>query len=147
MKLTNKSEYALLALAALARNYSKGLLSADDVAKAQGVPKGFLQQILFALKRGGYIRSVKGQEGGYALSRDPGDVTVAEIVRFFEGPLAPTTSVSKNFYEPSPIEREKGLVTLFSRIRNEVASILEATTLADVSGARKPPGRQKKGKK
>ena len=135
MKLTNRSEYALLALTALARNYEKGLLSGDDLARGQGVPKRFLQQILFALKRAGYVRSVKGQDGGYELSRDPNEISLAEIVRFFEGPLAPTTSVSKNFYEPSPIEREKGLVALFANIRNEVAAILEATTLADVSGS------------
>ncbi len=134
MKLTNKSEYALLALAALARNYGKGLVSGDDLSERQGVPKRFLQQILFSLKRAGYVRSVKGQEGGYELSMDPAKITVAEIVRFFEGPLAPTTSVSKNFYEPSPIEGEKGLMSLFSRIRNEVAAILESTTLAEVSG-------------
>jgi len=142
MKLTNKSEYALLALTALARNYKKGLLSGDELADGQGVPKRFLQQILFALKRAGYVHSVKGQEGGYELSRDPREITVAEIVRFFEGPLAPTTSVSKNFYQPSPIEREKGLMTLFAKIRNEVAEILEATTLAEVSGL----GRQRGGR-
>lgn len=134
MKLTNKSEYALLALSALARNYGKGLISGDRLSAEQGVPKGFLQQILFALKRAGYVRSVKGQEGGYELSKDPSSITVAEIVRFFEGPLAPTTSVSKNFYEPSPIERERGLMALFTQIRNEVAAILESTTLAEVSG-------------
>ncbi len=144
MKLTNKSEYALLALTELARNYGKGLVSGDDLAERQGVPKRFLQQILFGLKRAGYVRSVKGQDGGYELSKDPSAVTVAEIVRFFEGPLAPTTSVSKNFYEPSPIEREKGLMGLFARIRNEVASILEATTLAEVSGVRRSSGSRSK---
>jgi Rrf2 family protein len=137
MKLTNKSEYALLALAALARNYGKGLLSGEELSEGQGVPKRFLQQILFALKRAGSVHSVKGQEGGYELSKDPSEVTVAEIVRFFEGPLAPTTSVSKNFYHPSPIERERGLVSLFAKIRNEVSDILESTTLAEVSGVGK----------
>lgn len=144
MKLTNKSEYALLALTELARNYGKGLVSGDDLAERQGVPKRFLQQILFGLKRAGYVRSVKGQDGGYELSKDPASVTVAEIVRFFEGALAPTTSVSKNFYEPSPIEREKGLTMLFARIRNEVANILEATTLAEVSGVRRSSGSRAK---
>jgi len=144
MKLTNKSEYALLALTELARNYGKGLVSGDDLAERQGVPKRFLQQILFGLKRAGYVRSVKGQDGGYALSKDPASVTVAEIVRFFEGALAPTTSVSKNFYEPSPIEREKGLTVLFARIRNEVANVLEATTLAEVSGVRRSSGSRSK---
>ncbi len=132
MKLTNRSEYALLALVALARNYPKGLLSGEEISQAQGIPKRFLQQILFALKRGGFIRSVKGREGGYALARSPKEISLAEIVRFFEGPLAPTTSVSRNYYHPSPIEHEMGLVKLFAEIRNRVAALLEETTLHQV---------------
>jgi Rrf2 family cysteine metabolism transcriptional repressor len=133
MKLTNRSEYALLALIALARHYEKGFLSGDDIAEGQRIPKRFLQQILFSLKGAGLVLSVKGKAGGYALARDPQDICVAEVVRFFEGALAPTTSTSRNFYQPSPIEHERGLVRLFSEIRDCVASILEATTLADVS--------------
>jgi Rrf2 family cysteine metabolism transcriptional repressor len=133
MKLTNKSEYALLALVALARNYSKGLLSGELLAEQQRIPKRFLQQILFALKHGGFVRSVKGKSGGYMLARDPAQISVAEIVRFFEGPLAPTTSVSRNYYQPSPIEHEQGLVSLFAKIRDCVAELLEVTTLAEVS--------------
>jgi Rrf2 family cysteine metabolism transcriptional repressor len=133
MKLTNRSEYALLALIELARHYDEGLLSGDCLAERQAIPKRFLQQILFSLKRGGFIRSVKGKAGGYALNRAPHAITVAEIVRFFEGALAPTTSTSRNFYQPSPIEHEKGLVQLFSEIRDRVATMLETTTLSDVS--------------
>jgi len=133
MKLTNRSEYALLALIELARHYEQGLLSGDCLAERQGIPKRFLQQILFSLKRGGYIRSVKGKAGGYALVSPPQAITIAEIVRFFEGALAPTTSTSRNFYQPSPIEHEKGLVHLFFEIRDQVATILETTTLSDVS--------------
>jgi Rrf2 family cysteine metabolism transcriptional repressor len=136
MKLTNKSEYALLALVALARNYPKGLVSGDFLAEQQGIPKRFLQQILFALKQGGFVRSVKGKAGGYMLARDPRRVSVAEIVRFFEGPLAPTTSVSQNYYHPSPIEHEQGLITLFAEIRDRVAQVLEGTTLAEVSAGK-----------
>jgi Rrf2 family protein len=132
MKLTNKSEYALLAVVALARNYPKGLLSGDELSEAQAIPKRFLQQILFSLKRGGFIRSVKGKQGGYELAKPPKDISVAEIVRFFEGPLAPTTSVSQNYYHPSPIEHEPGLVKLFGEIRNRVAEALEDTTLQDL---------------
>lgn len=133
MRLTNKSEYALIALVALARNHEQGLMSGEVLAQKQRIPKRFLQQILFALKHGGFIRSVKGNAGGYALARAPERITVAEVVRFFEGALAPTTSTSRNYYQPSPIEREQGLIQLFSEIRNRVASLLEETTLAEVA--------------
>ncbi len=138
MKLTNRTEYALLALLALARHYGKGLLSGDEIVAQQGVPKRFLQQILFALKRGGFVRSVKGQDGGYELAKPPKDIVIADVVRFFEGALAPSRSVSKNFYEPSPIERERCLVRLFGAIRDEVARILERTTLEDVLKSKLP---------
>ena len=144
MRLTNKSEYALLALVALARNYEQGLISGEVLAQTQRIPKRFLQQILFALKHGGFIRSVKGSAGGYALARAPERITVAEVVRFFEGALAPTTSTSRNYYQPSPIEREQGLIQLFSEIRNRVASLLEETTLAEVAFAGKVAARRKR---
>jgi len=144
MRLTNKSEYALLALVALARNYEQGLISGEVLAQTQRIPKRFLQQILFALKHGGFIRSAKGSAGGYALARAPERITVAEVVRFFEGALAPTTSTSRNYYQPSPIEREHGLIQLFSEIRNRVASLLEETTLAEVAFAGKVAARRKR---
>src|SRR5258708_1963152 len=115
MKLTNRTEYSLLALAMLARNYRRGLISADEIATTQQVPKRLLQQILHALKKGGYVHTVKGQDGGYELAKSPSDVDVAEIVRFFEGPLTPTAAVSRNFYHPTPIERERGMVKLFTK--------------------------------
>lgn len=133
MKLTNRCEYALLALAMLAREPEGELLSADTISEHQSIPKRFLQQILFSLKRGGFIRSVKGQDGGYQLSKKPENISLAEIIRFFEGPLAPTSAVSENFYEPSPIEGEPGLVLLMRDIRDYIAKVLENTTLADVA--------------
>jgi len=134
MKLTNRSEYALLALAVLAREYSQGFVSADEIIKKRAIPKRFLQQILFNLKRGGFIKSHKGQDGGYRLARAPEEISIAEIVRFFEGALAPTAAASKYFYEESPIEQESGMIKLFTRIRNDVSNILETTNLAEVSG-------------
>lgn len=136
MKLTNRSEYALLALISLARSYPKQLLSGEEIATSQSIPKRFLQQILIALKRGGFVRTVKGKDGGYALAKAPEEISVAEVVRFLEGPLAATPSVSKNFYHPSPIEQEPGLVILFRGIRDRVAQLLEETTLRDLIKSR-----------
>ena len=136
MKLTNRSEYALVALSVLARNFNKNIVSAEQIALQKNIPKGFLQQILFSLKKAGYVRATKGKDGGYSLVKAPKDISIAEIVRFFEGPLASSTSVSKNFYHPSPIEEEPGIVNLLAGIRDYVAKTLEATTLEDVVGKR-----------
>ena len=132
MKLTTRSEYALLALVYLARNETEGFISIDTIAKAQSIPPKFLEQLMLALKRAHFLRSAKGQHGGYALAKAADQITLAEVVRLFDGALAPTESVSENFYESTPIEKEKGLVTVFKDIRDYVSQRLENTTIADV---------------
>jgi len=132
MKLTSRSEYALLALVFLARNESAGFISVETIAVAQEIPPKFLEQILLALKRAKYLRSAKGQHGGYRLARPANKISLAEIIRLFDGALAPTESVSLNFYEPTPIEKEQNLVAVFKEIRDYVSNKLETTTIADV---------------
>ncbi len=132
MKLTTRSEYALLALTYLARHGNEGYISIDTVAKAQDIPSKFLEQLMLAMKRAHLLRSTKGQHGGYTLAKAPNEITLAEVIRLFDGALAPTESVSENFYEPTPIEKEKGLVKVFKDIRNYVSTKLEKTTIADV---------------
>lgn len=133
MKLTSRSEYALLALICLARHDPEERVSGEVIANEQGIPAKFLQQILLVLKHGRYVQSTKGQHGGYRLAKRPEAISLAEIVRLFDGALAPTESVSKYFYEATPIEKEKKLINVFSEIRDWIADKLEKTTLADVS--------------
>lgn len=132
VKLTSRSEYALLALIHLARNTEKGFLSVQTIAEAQGIPPRFLEQILLSLKRGRYVRSLKGQKGGFCLARPADEITLAEVIRLFDGALAPTESASRYFYEKTPIEKERKVLRVFKEIRDVVAERLEATTLADV---------------
>lgn len=132
MKLTTRSEYALLALVYLARHEDDGYISIDTIAKAQSIPPKFLEQLMLALKRAHFLRSTKGQHGGYQLAKKPNQIALAEIVRLFDGALAPTESVSENFYESTPIEKEKRLTRVFKDIRDYVSQKLEKTTVADV---------------
>jgi Rrf2 family protein len=132
MKLTTRSEYALLALVYLARAESENYISVDTIARAQKIPPKFLEQLMLALKRAHFVHSAKGQHGGYALAKSPQEITLAEVIRLFDGALAPTESVSENFYESTPIEKEQGLVDVFKNIRNYVSHKLETTTIADV---------------
>jgi len=132
MKLTARTEYALLALVFLARQKQESYVSVETIAEAQSIPPKFLEQILLILKRAHYLISLKGQGGGYRLAKVPKDVNLAEIVRLLDGPIAPTDAVSKNFYRPTPIEKEPALVTLFARVRDCILDIMEHTTLADI---------------
>ena len=132
VKLTRRSEYALLALIHLARAKGEGYVAVAAMAEAQGLPAKFLEQLLMALKRARLVKSQKGPHGGYRLARPAEKISLAEVIRLLDGALAPTESVSTYFYEPTPVEREKRLLRVFKEIRDVVSSRLEKTSLADV---------------
>jgi Rrf2 family protein len=132
MRLTTRSEYALLALIHLGRHRSSDFVSTETIARAQHIPLAYLEQILRALKRGRIVQSSKGQRGGYRLARPASEITIAEIVRQLDGALAPTQSVSERFYQPTPIEREIKMLALLRGIRSTIAEKLERTTIAEV---------------
>lgn len=133
MRLTSRSEYALLALVHLARHREAGFVPVREIARAQRIPPQFLEQIFLTLKRARYVRSAKGPKGGFCLARPAAKISLAEIVRLIDGALAPTESASKHFYESTPIEREKPLLRVFKEIRDQIAERLENTSLADVT--------------
>jgi len=132
MKLTSRSEYALLALVYLARNETDNYVSVETIATAQAIPAKFLEQILLALKRAKYLKSSKGQHGGYRLAKPADKIYLAAIIRLCDGALAPTESVSQYFYEPTPIEKEEHLVQVFKEIRDLISDKLESTSIQDV---------------
>lgn len=132
MKLSAKSEYACLALIDLAEHYAKGLVKSSEIAARKKLPKKFLDQILCILKNAGYIKSKRGADGGYHLSMDPSKISLAEILRLMDGPLAPVYSVSTYFYQKTPIEQNKKMLKILKEIRDHIANKMESTTLADI---------------
>lgn len=133
MKLTAKSEYACLAMIVLAEEYDSGnLVTIAWISEQKDIPKKFLEQILLTLKRGGYVRSRKGSEGGYCLAKKPEEISVAEIIRLMDGALAPVGSVSTYFFEHTPIEKSPKLLNVFKSIRDYVSKKLEGVTFKDL---------------
>lgn len=132
MKLTVRTEYALLALTYLARHADTGFIATTVIAHTQKIPQPYLVQILLILKQNRYIHSLKGQHGGYALAKKPEDISLAEIIRLFDGALAPTISASKLYYGPTPLQQEKKILFIMKDIREYLAKKLENTSLAEV---------------
>ncbi|MBN8549094.1 MAG: Rrf2 family transcriptional regulator [Deltaproteobacteria bacterium] len=132
MRLSNRTEYALLALIFLGRRSDASPVHGQEIAKVQRIPMPFLRQILLSLKQAHLVKSIKGRSGGYALCRAADKISVAEIVRLFDGPLAPTRSVSKFFQEDTPIVRERKVTSLMREVRDVVAKRLENTFLSDI---------------
>ena len=129
MRLSRKSEYALLALIDLAYNYGSETMKIIEVANRNNIPKKYIEQIFLQLKGAGYVKSIRGANGGYELAKAPGEISLAEIIRLIDGPLASVGSASLHFFEHTPVERNEKLLQIFKDIRNFVADKLENTTL------------------
>jgi len=132
MKLTTHSEYALLAILNIARSKETGYIPLSKIAKEQKLPTKYMEHLMRAMCRAGYLASSRGKQGGYRLAKPAGKITIAEIVRLFDGALAPTTSVSTYFFKPTPLSTEKKVIRLMQKIRDYVSDMLEATALTDI---------------
>lgn len=132
MKLSKKSEYACLAIIDLTENKDKDWVKIIDICNRKSIPKKFLEQILVSLKNSGFVKSKKGSDGGYKLNKSASEITIAEVIRLMDGALAPVESVSKYFYESSPIEQSPQLLNIFKEIRDFICEKLENTTFEDL---------------
>lgn len=97
MKITYKGDYALKAVLELALNYNKSLITSHDLAKKIDAPIKFLEQILSELKKGGFVKSKRGNVGGYMLSRAPHEITVGEVIRHIDGPIEPIACINEGY--------------------------------------------------
>ena len=132
MRLSKKTEYALLALIDLAKIYPNDSKTINAISIDNNIPKKYLEQILLLLKTSAYVKSIRGSSGGYLLTKSPSDISIAEIIRLIDGPLAPVHSASVYYYEESPIEINTKLLDLFIDIRNYAANLLENTSISDL---------------
>jgi Rrf2 family protein len=133
--LSRKARYALRALYALANDETGGPVLIADLAEREHIPHKFLELILLELRNAGILRSKKGKGGGYALARPPREVTLGQIIRVVDGPLAPIPCVSERAYarcEECVSEESCGTRMVMKEVRDAIAKILDGTTLADV---------------
>src|SRR3954447_24210293 len=100
MRLSRKSDYALRALFGLIGHQGQAPISIRELAARHDVPKRFLEQIMLELKSKGWVRSIAGRDGGFVLAKPPEQITMGEVVRHFDGVLAPVWCVSTSHYEP-----------------------------------------------
>ena len=133
--LSKRTQYGLRAMYALARHYGKGPVLISTMADEEAIPKRFLEQILLALKSSGLIASKKGKGGGYTLMRPPDKITVADVIRLMEGPLAPLPCASETRFRKCDecVDIETcGTRIVMREVRDAIAKILDSTTLAMV---------------
>jgi Rrf2 family transcriptional regulator, cysteine metabolism repressor len=143
MKLSKKSEYGLRALLELTRAHGTATLQRQDIAARQHIPIEFLEQILLPLKRAGLLSSRRGAKGGYALIKQPKDISLGHVIRILDGPLAPIGCVSKTAYQkcsdcPYANKTQCPVQHVMGAVRDAIADILDNYSLADfAAGHRK----------
>ena len=133
--LSRKARYALRALYALSTGEGRGPVLIAELAEQERIPRKFLEAILLELKNAGILQSKKGKGGGYALAKTPEQITVGQVVRVIDGPLAPVPCVSEKAYvrcEECVDEVTCGTRLVMKQVRDAIAQILDRTTLADV---------------
>jgi Rrf2 family protein len=131
MKVSSKGDYGVRALVELAHHFGQGPVQSAEIAARQDVPEPYLDQLLTTLRRAGFIRSVRGPQGGHALIRDPNDVTLCEVMTALEGSLAPLACVD----DPEACTKKGGCVQrdVWSQVRDATVQILERVSIADLA--------------
>ncbi len=135
MKLSSKTEYAILALLELGQRYDKGLVLSREIASSRDIPESFIERILLTLKNGGVVVSVRGANGGHCLARDPGEISVREIIELFEGSLAPIDCVNERISSLSAccsIEASCVLKDLWQKMYDSMLASIENITIKDL---------------
>lgn len=135
MKVSKRGEYALRALIdmGIASQLGRPMLRATEIVARENLPKGFLDQILMQLRKAGLIGTKRGKCGGYFLNKPMDSITIGQVIRLVDGPLAPIRCVSQTEYKKCscPDENTCGLRMVMFDVRNAIADILDRHTLAD----------------
>ena len=133
MRVSMKTDYALRALFTLVEHFGGGPIPIRELSRRNDVPKKFLEQIMLSLKTRGWVDSVAGLRGGYVLARSPDKITMGEVVRHFDGVLAPITCVSVTGYKRCSQEPVCRFRRVFLDVRNYIATLMDHSTLAEVA--------------
>ncbi len=130
MKVSMKGDYGVRALVELAHHYGEGPVQSAVIANRQSIPEPYLDQLLTSLRRAGFIRSVRGPQGGHALIRDPHDLRLSEAISSLEGSLAPIACLD----DPNGCPKTSNccLRSVWKEIEAATLRVLDSITIADL---------------
>ncbi len=131
MKISTKGRYALRLMLDIALNDAAGPVRIKDVSARQEISDKYLEQIVSVLNKAGFVRSIRGPQGGYRLTRKPQEYTVGSILRLTEGSLAPVACLE---YEENDCPRQEECATLrlWEMLNDAVKNVVDKVTLADL---------------
>jgi Rrf2 family protein len=132
MKVSTKSDYGIRALIELAHHWGDSRpTQSSEIAARQKVPESYLEQLLTTLRRAGFIRSVRGPQGGHALIRDPRMLRVAEVIEALEGPIMPSDCLD----DGGSCAKNGGCAQtdMWAAVREAVLGVLDTTTIGELA--------------
>ena len=131
MKISTKGRYAIQLMLDLAVYNIGEPVSLKDIARRQGISEKYLEQIISVLNKAGYVRSIRGPQGGYTLRKSPKEYTVGMILRLTEGSLAPVSCVEEDCQS---CERQENCATIevWKRLYAAISGVVDNITLADL---------------
>ena len=130
--LSQKCQYALRAVFEVAKRSGEGPIKIEAIAKAQAIPPRFLAAILNQLKQGGFVQSRRGSDGGYFLSREPGGLSVGEIIRFVEGPVGPVICLTDDPVDSCPLHGKCVFMSMWREAQEAMENVYDNTSFQDL---------------
>jgi Rrf2 family protein len=131
MRISAKADYAVRAMVELAATVEEKPIKAERIATAQEIPLNFLENILGELRHAGLVRSHRGAEGGFRLARDPSQISVADVIRAVDGPLASVRGAPPE--ESEYHGASEALLRVWIAVRANLRKVVEHVTVADIA--------------
>ncbi len=134
VKISTKGKYGVAAMYDLAMNYGQGPISLKSIAQRQKISENYLEQLISTLRKAGYVKSIRGAQGGYTLSKDPTQISVGNILRVMEGPIALVDCLLENSDNSDCCERAGICVTrdVWAKVCDSIIAVVDSITLADL---------------
>lgn len=133
MRVSLKTTYAIQAALDLALSTGEDPVRAKAIARRQGIPARFLEQVLNAMKKAGLVQSLRGAAGGYTLNKPPSDISIAAIVEALDGPFAETHSAGARGARARTSTKPDTLSEIWDRVRQAELDVLNSVTLKDLA--------------
>lgn len=134
MKLSTKGRYGVSAMYELALHYGSGPISLKTIAASQDISEHYLEQLISTLRNAGFVTSTRGAQGGYILAKDPAQITVGDVIKVMEGPIALVDCLLADAEENPYCKKAGACVTrgVWAKVCDSINDVLDSITLADL---------------
>lgn len=134
MKVSLRSTYGIMAAVDLAMQTGSWPIQAKSIAKRQGIPARFLEQVLHMMKKAGLVSSLRGAQGGYVLTKSPSELSVADILEALDGPFFPISTPNGHHSLHRPSKTDVLLAGIWDRVSEAERHVLEGITIEELAG-------------